>query len=155
MARKRELEESALDMTPMIDCVFQLMIFFIVTINVSEMKDEDVRLELAPSGPEIESGTESDVSALVIDVNRRGRISLNNATLTTQQLRGIVRGRRNRQGNTFQVWIRGDTRAHHVMIRRVMDVCTDEGIGKVSFVAVKDPRTPAQKEFFARRRRSR
>jgi hypothetical protein len=36
-----------------------------------------------------------------------------------------------------------------------MDVCTELGIGRVSFVAVKDPRTPEQKQFFESRRRSR
>ena len=70
-------------------------------------------------------------------------------------LQKIVRGRRSRYGNNTQVWIRGDARASHEMIRKVMDVCTDIGIGRVSFVAVKDPRTTEQKQFFESRRRSR
>ncbi len=158
--RKRELDESSLDMTPMIDCVFQLMIFFIVTINISEVKDKDVRLELGPSGPEVESGRDADVSALVVDVNKSGRISVNNLDITTDQLRSRVRSRLKRQGNTFQVWVRGDARAQHYMIRKVMDACTLEGVGKVSFVAVKTARTKETKEFLrtrdaARRKRTR
>ncbi len=153
--RKRELDESSLDMTPMIDCVFQLMIFFIVTINISEIKDKEVRLELGAHGPEIESGQGANVSALIVDVNRSGRISLNNMDITTDQLKNRVRSRLNTQGNTFQVWVRGDARAKHYMIRRVMDACTDAGVGKVSFVAIKSPRTEVTKEFFQRRRRSR
>ena len=35
--RRRAFEETKLDMTPMIDCVFQLLIFFLVT-----MKFEDI-----------------------------------------------------------------------------------------------------------------
>ena len=41
------------------------------------------------------------------------------------------------------------------MIRKVMDVCTANNIGRVSFVAVKDPRTPEQRKFFDDRKRSR
>lgn len=139
-------------MTPMIDVVFQLIIFFIVTITMSEAKDETIRLERGRYGQEIETG-EAAASAIVIDVNQRGRISIGNTTLTQDRLREIIRGRLNRMGNTFQVWIRGDARAQHDMIRTVMDSVTALGVGRVHFVAVKDARTPAQKEFFVRRSR--
>lgn len=141
-------------MTPMIDCVFQLIIFFIVTFNLSDAKDPDVRLEMGPHGQEIESD-DSNRSALVIDVNRRGRISINDVPFNANGLRRVVLGRRNRYGANTQIWIRGDARASHDMIRRVMDVCTASGVAKVSFVAVKDPRTDEQKEFFEARRASR
>jgi biopolymer transport protein ExbD len=154
MSKAREQEPCTIDMTPMIDCVFQLIIFFIVTINMSESKDPDVRLEMGPHGQEIET-EDATKSALVIDVSSRGRISIGNLQLTQSGLQKIVRGRRSRYGNNTQIWIRGDARASHEMVRRVMDVCTEIGIGRVSFVAVKDPRTPEQKQFFESRRRSR
>ena len=140
-------------MTPMIDCVFQLMIFFIVTINVAERKDPDIRLELAPDGAEVESGADNGVNALIIDINRRGGVSLSGVPVNAERLRNIVRGRYNRLGNTSQIWIRGDARTLHGDIKAVMDVCTSEGFGKVNFIAVKDPRTTEQKSFFAGRRR--
>ena len=154
MSKRKEQEPCTIDMTPMIDCVFQLIIFFIVTINMSESKDPDVRLEMGPHGQEIES-EDSTKSALVIDVSPRGRISIGNLQLNQAGLQKIVRGRRSRYGNNTQIWIRGDARASHDMIRRVMDVCTEIGIGRVSFVAVKDPRTPEQIQFFESRRRPR
>ena len=141
-------------MTPMIDVVFQLIIFFIVTINISESKDEDVRLEMGIHGKEVD--TSGDLSsALIIDVSRRGRISIGNAQLTTKRLQDILKGRFYRMGNNFQVWIRGDARASHESIRKVMDTCTASGLGRVSFVAVKEARTPETKQFFEGRRRSR
>ncbi len=141
-------------MTPMIDVVFQLIIFFIVTITMSEAKDDTIRLELGQNGQEVETGGDT-ASAVVIDVNRNGRISISNTTLSLPRLREIIHGRLNRMGNTFQVWIRGDARAQHDMIRKVMDTCTELGVGRVYFVAVKDARTPEQKSFFAGRPRSR
>ena len=142
-------------MTPMIDVVFQLIIFFIVTINIADSKDESVRLELGTNGQEVESG-DSKASALVIDVNRKGRISIGNVDVRPGDLKTIMARRFRLYGNNFQVWVRGDARATHKQIRKVMDTCTASGLGRVSFIAVKDARTPEQKEFFAERtRRSR
>ena len=158
MAKKRRSmsgEGSAIDMTPMIDVVFQLIIFFIVTINISEAKDESVRLEFAPHGIEVDSGSSKSTSALVIDVSSRGRVSINNRALTVPELQKILMRRFKSIGNTFEVWVRGDARASHDMIRKVMDTCTASGIGRVSFVAVKDPRTPETRKFYESRRSNR
>ena len=44
MARKSQ-ENPALDMTPMIDVVFELIIFFVVTLTEAQKKDETIELE--------------------------------------------------------------------------------------------------------------
>lgn len=153
MARKRERKSSegcALDMTPMIDVVFQLIIFFVVTITMSENKDETIRLELAPNGEEVESSSDNPdaATAITIDISRTGRMSMSNVTMNEKQLRDIMARRFRKFGNSFEVWIRGDALATHDQIRRAMDICTACGIGKVSFLAVKDTRTGEQKDFF-------
>ena len=154
MSKKRDNEGCDLNMTPMIDVVFQLIIFFIVTINIADAKDEEVRLELGTHGQEVESG-ETKASALVIDVGPKGRISIGNVTIDQEQLRDLMARRFKLYGNNFQVWVRGDARARHDMIRKVMDTCTAAGIGRVSFIAVKDARTKETKQFLDRRSRSR
>ena len=151
MGKRKESEGCALDMTPMIDVVFQLMIFFIVTITMSEAKDETIRLELGPNGQEVESSSELPTAALVIDVSEKGRVSMGNLNISDAQLRNIMRNRMKRSGPTFQVWVRGDARAQHAHIRRVMDICTAEGIGRVHFIAVKDVRTDNMRKFIKER----
>ena len=93
MSKKRNSDGAEPDMTPMIDVVFQLIIFFIVTINLSDAKDDTVRLELGVHGHPVESGADSNVSALLIDVARNGRCSIANQTLKLSSLRDIVRRR--------------------------------------------------------------
>ncbi len=154
MARKKNQEGCDLNMTPMIDVVFQLIIFFIVTINIADSKDETIRLELGTHGAEIEAG-EDKPSSLVIDVAKNGRCSIGNVTLTDARLHQIMHQRYARFGSAFDVCVRGDARANHNAIRKVMDVCTSEGIGRVTFIAVKDARTPEQKKFLVERARSR
>lgn len=157
MGKRKESEGCALDMTPMIDVVFQLMIFFIVTITMSEQKDESVRLELGPTGPEIETGGDAQSSALIIDINEKGRVSFNNRTLDANRLRNSIRTRVKRAGNadSFQIWIRGDARVEHRFVKNVMDICTDEGVSRVHFIAVKDIRTKESREFQQNRPRQR
>ena len=49
--RKKRGEEREMDMTPMIDIVFQLIIFFIVTINLEKDKLKPIELAPSPEGP--------------------------------------------------------------------------------------------------------
>lgn len=140
MSRVQKSEECELNMTPMIDVVFQLIIFFIVTITMSESRNEDIRLEKAPHGPEITSKDASAATTLVIEVDRRGRVSINNFPMSFKTLRGILDHRR-RKFNVFPVLIRADYRTQHRHVANVMGICTELGIGRVSFVAIKEPRT--------------
>ena len=145
MARKKNQESCDLNMTPMIDVVFQLIIFFIVTINMSESRNEDIKLQLGQNGPEIK--TDETSLALIIEVDRKGRVSISNIPLSYQKLGQII-NRRVKRFKTFPCMIRADVRTEHKHVKRVMDVCTANGIARVSFVAIKDPRTPETRKRF-------
>ena len=49
MARKPQ-DNPQLDMTPMIDVVFELIIFFVVTLTEAQKKDETIELETGQHG---------------------------------------------------------------------------------------------------------
>jgi len=125
-------------MTPMIDVVFQLIIFFIVTIQMEKAYNEEIELEHSKFGPAIEG--EQDPRTMIIEVNRRGWISIHNAQLTRRKLQQIMQSRFNRYGS-FPVLIRGDRRTRHEDIRAVMDICTGIGIWRINFIAIKEKRT--------------
>ena len=121
MAKKPNNEDVSLDMTPMIDVVFQLIIFFVVTLKMSDDKDE----ELPPS-------------QLTIDIAKNGRVSLSNITLSDQMLAQKIRERKDRYGAEFPCMIRADWRTKHRDVKRVMDICTANGVWKLSFIAIKE-----------------
>jgi len=77
-------------------------------------------------------------TTLEIELDRRGRISIHNATLSETMLRDILKKRVNRLGNQFPVLIRADRRTVHEKVKRIMDICTGTGIWKLSFVAVQE-----------------
>ena len=134
-ARKR-IGDAELDMTPMIDVVFQLIIFFIVTIKLNEQINEDIILEDAPHGPIIKS--DSDPRTIILEVAKNGRISIYNATMTERQLAGILIARMRRYHGTYPVLIRADWRTKHRDVKRVMDVCSGVGLWRINFAAVQD-----------------
>jgi len=137
-ARKKGSEGCEMDMTPMIDVVFQLIIFFVVTLKMTKEYNPDIILEDGKHGETI-TADNTPSNTIEIEVGRFGRVSIHNATLTSEMLAEAIRNRVQRHG-AFPVLIRGDLRARHDMIKRVMDVCTANGVWKIGFVAMQDKR---------------
>jgi len=135
MARK-STENPQLDMTPMIDVVFELIIFFVVTLKMSQEKDETIRLEDGKHGI-ILTPEELPPGHMIVDIAKNGRISMNNGTMTPEQVGQRVKDRYRRYGE-FPVLIRADYRVRHEHVARVMNACTANGIWKIAFVAVQD-----------------
>ena len=150
MSNKRKLEPAEMNMTPMIDVVFQMIIFFVVTLKMTKNENPDIDLENGKNG-EVITADNMPVQTLTIEVARRhpifaphGRISINNATCSLSQLDGILKGRYQKFGS-FPVLIRADKDAIHEDVRKVMDRCTANGVWKVGFVAVQDPKDKTKK----------
>jgi len=125
------------DMTPMIDVVFQLIIFFIVTITLDQEINEDIELEYAKHGPIIEKELERSIT---IEVDDRGHISIQNAQLSLTKLHSIMANRTKKFGE-FPVYIRADKDTKHADVKSVMDICTDVNLWRVSFIAMNDDKS--------------
>ena len=139
-----------MDMTPMIDVVFQLIIFFIVTINISESRNEDIKLEEGRYGYEIEP--DDRTGSLVIEVGRNGRVSISNFPLTYQQLQDALAFRRRRFGPSSSILIRADYRTEHVHVANIMNLCAAQGFPRVSFVAIMEARTDETRARLSKKR---
>jgi biopolymer transport protein ExbD len=123
-------------MTPMIDIVFQLIIFFVVTTELEKQKfNEQIILAFSPHGPAIEK---RDPRTVTIDVDDKGVVSIAHTTMSVPVLTSVLRNAVNRYGLSTPVQIRGDRRTRHESIRRVMEACGQAGLWRVSFVAVKE-----------------
>lgn len=123
----------SVDMTPMIDVVFQLIIFFIVTIKMEQDVNEDIRLAKAEYGPIIEK---EDPRTMVVEIDKRGWISIHGAQLSRAKFANIMQARAKRYGQ-FPVLIRADRLAEHKDVRAVMDLCSRLGIWRINFAAIK------------------
>ena len=134
--RRRNDEEMALNMTPMIDVVFQLIIFFVTTVDMeNKALDTKIRMAMAPHGPAVEK---KDPRTIMVDVDHKGRISSARATMSDDVLRQVLRKSVADYGPTIPVVIRGDGKTRHEEIKAVMDACAAAGLWKVKFAAVKE-----------------
>lgn len=73
------------DMTPMIDVVFLLLIFFMTISQISEVKKEKIDL------PELPGSAEQLPSSVTVNVNKKGQILVDQARVTVNQLAGLMR----------------------------------------------------------------
>ena len=129
-------------MTPMIDIVFQLIIFFVVTTELDKQRfDERIILAFSPHGPAIE---QRDPRTVVVDVNDAGVVSIARTPVSIPNLTVMLRNAVNQYGASTPIQIRGHEKARHNSIQRVMEACGNAGLWRVSFVATKEKATKAK-----------
>ena len=146
MARKSQ-ENPALDMTPMIDVVFELIIFFVVTLTEAQKKDETVELEDGRHGIVL-TPEELPPTHMMIDIGhyadgpKKGqvRVSMGDRDITPNEITQRVKKRKDQYGE-FPVLIRADFATPHGAVAAVMNACTAAGIWRISFVAVQEDKT--------------
>jgi biopolymer transport protein ExbD len=110
------------DLTPMIDVVFQLLIFFMVTAVFAITPGLDIKL------PEAEEAQAPDKENLFIVVDQDGNMKLNHKTVTFANLREELEYKRGILDNTTLIIIQGDERATHGQIVQIMDIAQQVGI---------------------------
>ncbi len=145
MARKTQ-ENPALDMTPMIDVVFELIIFFVVTLTEAQKKDETIELEDGQHGIVL-TPEELPPTHMQIDINEKGRISMGDRTMTPDEIQRRVAERRKKLGGEFPIMIRADFNTRHKEVAKVMNACTAAGIWKLSFLAIGEDKTNERKRL--------
>ncbi|MEI7437713.1 MAG: biopolymer transporter ExbD [bacterium] len=135
MRKEEEIPLSG-NLTAMIDVVFQLIIFFVCTVKMQDDSvDARIRLAMAPHGVAVATKNPLQVT---IDVDNRGRILLGNSLVEPNVLRAILKKAVADAHQAVPIIIRGDAKAPHKDIRRVMDVCTEAGLWKLEFAAYKE-----------------
>ena len=137
MAKKPNNEDVSLDMTPMIDVVFQLIIFFVVTLKMTDDKDTSIKLADGRNGIVL-TQDELPPSQLTIDVAKSGRISMSNITMSDAMVMDAVKKRVRAYGTDFPCMIRADKETPHMYVAKVMNLCAAAGMWKVSFVAIQE-----------------
>ena len=134
---KKTMEENpGVNMTALIDIVFQLIIFFIVTVKMEETTlDEAIKMAMSPHGKIIEH---KDPRTVYVDVDKSGRISINRTVLDVATFKAIISKAVAEYGSETPIIIVGDIKTQHRYIRKVMDACTESGIWKLKFMALKE-----------------
>jgi biopolymer transport protein ExbD len=126
--RTDSLEEPQLNLTPMIDIVFLLIIFFMVGTRFSEIEQQyDIEL---PTASAVEPMT-SRPDAIVLNVARSGDVVIDGKTVPMDQLKERLEAARKAYAEQ-SVLIRGDGEGVYQSIVDVMDLCHKAQIHRFS-----------------------
>ncbi|HDH99481.1 MAG TPA: biopolymer transporter ExbD [Firmicutes bacterium] len=120
---RREIT-AGLNMTPMIDVVFQLLIFFMVTAVFAITPGLDIKL------PEAETAENPEKENLFITIDKDGNLKLNHKSVTFANLKEEIIKKRKMLDNTTMIIIQADKKAYHGVVVKAMDIakkagCTD------------------------------
>ena len=110
------------DLTPMIDVVFQLLIFFMVTAVFAITPGLDIKL------PEAEEAQAPEKENLFIVVDQDGNMKLNHKSVTFATLKEELQAKRQLLDNTTMIIIKGDERSTHGQIVQIMDIARQVGV---------------------------
>lgn len=131
--RRHQARDVEVDLTPLIDIIFILLIFFLVTASFDQSSEQSVEVEL----PEGSAAGEVNVDEeLTIFIEEDGEVSLliGDNALATDVAAGELTGRLralNEELGARPVFIRGDENVRYGEVVRVLDACRDAGFRKV------------------------
>lgn len=117
-------EQPQMNMTPMIDCVFLLLIFFLVATRLEE---HTPRIPLRLPDVVDRGALSAAPEKVVVSVYRDGAITLDNAPVTLDQLTARLAAVR-RQYADLGVLVRGDAKGEYQRVAEVLNACKQAGI---------------------------
>jgi biopolymer transport protein ExbD len=123
-------------MTPMIDVVFQLLIFFLLTTHLSR---QEVSAELAlPKAESGEEAQEDQTPRVTVNVLPDGQVQLGNQSVGTEELTARLRVENLKHNSGLEVRIRADRSVPYQFVEPVLGACAAAGIWDVKFAVVKE-----------------
>jgi biopolymer transport protein ExbD len=121
-----------LNMTPMIDVVFQLIIFFLVSSHLARREQRlDLPLPQAATGQKL--GEESPAQ-LTVQVLADGTLFVAGREVRPADLEALLAQRRQVHGAALAVRIRADRHVPYRQIEPALLACSRAGIWNVSYV---------------------
>jgi biopolymer transport protein ExbD len=131
--RTHTLRPAELQLAPMLDVVFQLLIFFIVSFEFQRAE-----MDMKVSVPRAKEGADSSrvQGEILINVRAKGEIVVERQVLSQQQLKEKL-------GNIAKLYpnqpvrLRGDATCTYQSIADVVNTCNSAGIWNITFAIEK------------------
>ncbi len=133
-------EENAFNMTPLIDMVFLLLIFFLVaTTFAQEEREQDIQLPATSTIQPLSAPPQQ----IIVNIASDGSMKIGGQDYTMAGLAGLLQ-QMAKDDPSREVLIRCDESAFHRYFAAVANVCRSSGIGQLKIGYVLDAPT-AQK----------
>ena len=123
-------DEGEINLTPLIDMVFLLLVFFLASTTFAKEETEmDLTLPEASTGV-----SDRDGHLLVINVRRDGTLTVDGRQVTMQGLRQRLKAAARRDRNQ-EVLIRGDSEVQYGLVHQAVDACRAASLKRLAFAA--------------------
>ncbi len=132
-SRKKYETSTGVPVSSMIDIVFLLIIFFVVTIDL----DRDVQ-DLEIVLPKVKSGEVLKIKKaenLTINLRKNGEITIDGFQITEDQLKQIADSVLDKWGTSHSIIVRGDQDVTFKESNKVIKLLGERGFANVSFNA--------------------
>lgn len=128
-SRERSTKRS-IDMTPMIDCVFQLLLFFLVASQFDDEAKVSGEGQLEANLPEAAAAMPMVMRPreMIININQRGEFYIGGDRLTEAQIGQRLQRASTDNPGRQSVVIRGDEKADWKYVARIMSLCNQAQI---------------------------
>ena len=123
----RSRDEVQLDMTPLVDVVFLLLIFFMLSTSLSV--NPGIKIDLPKSSAE---QVKKKKTTLRVAIEAGGRIFLEGKKLSLVQLREKFQAVDKKQRDDALVVIEADKKVYHGLVVKVMDAAKSAGLNKLA-----------------------
>ncbi len=132
--RHNKPEELDVNVTPLIDVVFLLLIFFMVSTTFD--RQSELNIELPEASGEI---SESEKVEIEIFIGSTGNFTVNGNEIINTKIDTLLRALREAAGNENdpRVIIAADKNATHQTVMTAMDAARQMGFIHITFAAVK------------------
>ena len=140
--RKREWSSLAINMTPLIDVVFLIIIFFIIMMTFSDVQNRKVTLPKADRSTELRQNIIKRVS---ITVKSEKMVFVDRKKVELYELEEHLKSELPNPGKST-VQLRGEENLPYDIIQKVMKKIALAGITLIEFSTKKDESTPLKSE---------
>ena len=123
-----EEQESPIDLTPMLDVVFILLIFFIVT--ASFVKESGIEV----NKPQAQTAVKRELANIFIAINQHDEIWIDKRQVDVRALRAIIE-RLHAENPQSSIVIQADKHSTNEKLVNVMDAARQAGIYNIAIAA--------------------
>ena len=124
----------SMNLTPMIDVVFLLIIFFVVS-NTMMQNDVSHPVEL----PAAESGRETgnkETGKIILNIDADGSLFFGARGVTRDEFKTALLNEKSRSQKPLEIRIRLDRSVRWRIVEPILILCAETGIGSVSFSVI-------------------
>jgi biopolymer transport protein ExbD len=133
-ARRRSASDR-INMTPMIDVTFLLIIFFLLSSRLAQQETQmELELPAASSGKQ---AVDDARPRLTVNVSADGSVMLGSTETVSGEMTERLRIERGRLGGDLEVRIRADRSVPYGVVEPILLACAEANIWNVTFAVLK------------------